>query len=81
MGKPAEPWWVASKVEVEIGDRINPPDSGVKMVGLRLTPILSDGLVRSLALDADKGLRFALDPVQAETLCSQLKGALDLLEE
>ena len=55
MGKPAEPWWVASKVEVEIGDRINSPDSGVKMVGLRLTPIRSDLLVRSLDLDADGG--------------------------
>ena len=79
MGKPAEPWWVASKVEVEIGDRINSPDSGVKMVGLRLTPIRSNLLVSSLDLDAEGG--FALDPVQAEALCRQLKGAMDLLEE
>ena len=78
ISKPAEPWWVAFKVEVEIGDRINSPDSGVKMVGLRLTPIRSDLLVSSLDLDAEGGLRFALDPVQAEALCRQLKeGAMD----
>ena len=79
---PMDPWTVAHNVEVEIGDKVNPPGQTKMMVGLRLTPIVSgDRPARSLGLDAEGGMRWVLDPVQAEILCNQLRGALDLLEE